>query len=95
MIYGISPTLLSSEELAQVPEKHRHAVCDRIGLLRDWMERQASGMSGRRAAESMSLSQPTLCRWARLYHTHGFTGLIPQTAKCGRRSSRSPQGLAA
>lgn len=54
-------------------------LIERLCSLRDF--------SQARACEAAGVSLVTYWRWRKAYQARGFSGLLPQTSKCGRRAS--------
>ncbi len=74
----------------QVTEANR-----RLGVLNTFAELLQAECSPRVAARQLGESRSTIWRWQQRFGQKGFTGLIPDTNNCGRKSELERLGLSA
>lgn len=67
----------------------------RLQILQTFEALLASGLSKAKAAAQIGQPYVTLWRWQKRHAEHGFNGLLPETDKCGRKSTFDKLGLSA
>ena len=65
----------------------------RLEILQTFAALIADGVAKSVAAKQIGQGYATLWRWQKRFHQSGFNGLLPDTDKCGRKSTFARLGL--